>query len=41
MGALIVRLPETDAASSGTEKLPELVCRFAGAREPIVVPFGP
>jgi hypothetical protein len=41
MGALIVRLSETDAASSGTEKPPELGRRVVEAREPIVVPFGP
>jgi hypothetical protein len=41
MGALIVRLSATDAASSGIEKLLETVRRAAGARAPIVVPFGP
>jgi hypothetical protein len=41
IGALIVRLSATDAASSGTEKVLELVRLTVEAREPSVVPFGP
>jgi len=41
MGALIARLSDAEAVSSGNEKLLELVRRAIGARALSVVPFGP